>query len=332
MAVNDFKNLKIVLICLILFLLAVLVILIKDSEDRDFGIDLSFTMKNNNCSEGRILFYEPVPNTTITFEGYNVKLNRTTIQTINSGGFRGREYSVEKPEEVYRIVVLGDSFTFGLGLNDNETFSYHLEQLLNEKNISGKRFEVLNFGVSGYNTVQEVAMLKMKALKYLPDMVIIAHQGNDIEDICEIKEMEQKLYEKHLVEHDFINNTFFTESAYFYHKSLELYYSKIGKKSFDEVFQIVQVPMQELYNLSLSQNFSLMIVHFPVGYREREQSEWLSNFSTRNGICYLDLIDAYKTKNLYSEILHPKDTHPNPYANRFFAEYLFDKMMQCKII
>jgi len=62
---------------------------------------------------------------------------------INSDGFRGREYSVDKPSNTFRVIVLGDSFTFGQGFNLEDTFCYRLEKLLNE-NHPEKNFEVLN--------------------------------------------------------------------------------------------------------------------------------------------------------------------------------------------
>lgn len=91
--------------------------------------------------------------------------------TINSKGLRDREYPYEKPEGTKRILVLGDSFTWGYGVADNEVFTELLEA-----DLQGRQpeFEVLNTGVLGWGTDQEYLYLVHEGLKYSPDYVILA--------------------------------------------------------------------------------------------------------------------------------------------------------------
>ena len=56
----------------------------------------------------------------------------SNLVSTNSYGFRGKEISQEKPRDVYRILLLGDSMTFGWGVEDDQTFSYIAEEKLNE--------------------------------------------------------------------------------------------------------------------------------------------------------------------------------------------------------
>jgi lysophospholipase L1-like esterase len=96
----------------------------------------------------------------------------------NSLGFRDREHAVAKPAGVYRILVLGDSIVQGLSVaNREDLFTSVLEREL-DADAPG-RFEVLNFGVSGYNTQQEVETLRDKGLRYSPDLVVLAYCLND---------------------------------------------------------------------------------------------------------------------------------------------------------
>ena len=95
------------------------------------------------------------------------------VQT-NSLGFREKEYPVERRPGVKRIAVLGDSFTFGVGVPFNEVFSKRLEAALNGT-------EVINFGVPGYNTTNELATLREVAAKFQPDLVIVGYVLNDAE-------------------------------------------------------------------------------------------------------------------------------------------------------
>ena len=98
---------------------------------------------------------------------------------INSLGFRDRqEYSLEKPNNTFRIFVLGDSVTFGHGTLDDTTYPYLLEQEL-KKWRSDVAWEVWNLGVPGYNTGQELAYLKQIGPQADPDLVIVGFYPND---------------------------------------------------------------------------------------------------------------------------------------------------------
>ena len=99
----------------------------------------------------------------------------------NHLGFRDRDHALQKDPGTCRLLVLGDSLTMGLYIDRTEdVFTSVLERTLTER---GKRVEVLNFGVSGYNTQQEVATLVEKGLAYAPDVVILAYCLNDVEEM-----------------------------------------------------------------------------------------------------------------------------------------------------
>lgn len=100
---------------------------------------------------------------------------------INSIGLRDKDYSVAKPASTYRILAVGDSNTFGYGVNAEDTYPSKLEKLLNEQS-SPCRFEVLNCGSCGYNTYQEYAFIKEVALELQPDAVILQICYNDVAD------------------------------------------------------------------------------------------------------------------------------------------------------
>ncbi|HUK73968.1 MAG TPA: SGNH/GDSL hydrolase family protein [Candidatus Bathyarchaeia archaeon] len=103
---------------------------------------------------------------------------------INSQGLRDREFSLEKPPGVYRILMLGDSTTFGWGVAADETASKILERELNSAHIPGyDRFEVLNAGVGNYDTVQEVTYYKTLGRAFHPDLVVLVYFINDPEPV-----------------------------------------------------------------------------------------------------------------------------------------------------
>ncbi|MBI1397568.1 MAG: hypothetical protein GC151_16465 [Betaproteobacteria bacterium] len=92
--------------------------------------------------------------------------------TTNSHGLRNPEVAYEKPPGIRRIVVLGDSFAWGYGVNDEEVFSRRLESALHHT-------EVINLGVVGYGTRQEFLYLQREGMKYHPDTVVVAVCMND---------------------------------------------------------------------------------------------------------------------------------------------------------
>ncbi len=94
---------------------------------------------------------------------------------INRDGMRDRDHTIEKPPGVVRIAVLGDSFAEAMAVPQEQAFWAVMEREL------GHNYEALNFGVSGYGTGQELIVLRRKAWKYRPDIVLLAFfTGNDV--------------------------------------------------------------------------------------------------------------------------------------------------------
>jgi lysophospholipase L1-like esterase len=118
------------------------------------------------------VIYELKPGITALYHG--------ALLNVNEHGFRGPAYPHEKPADVLRIVGIGDSLMFGFGVGDDECYLALLERRLNEGSI-GKRIQVVNTAVPGYNTVMEVATLSDKGLAFEPDLVLIQLVYNDLE-------------------------------------------------------------------------------------------------------------------------------------------------------
>jgi hypothetical protein len=102
--------------------------------------------------------------------------------SINAAGWRDRDHALEKPADVYRIVVLGDSYAEARQVPVEKAFWALLPRELERCGFqSGKRIESLNFGVSGYGTAQEYLVLEARAGRYRPDLVLLQFtNGNDV--------------------------------------------------------------------------------------------------------------------------------------------------------
>jgi len=98
---------------------------------------------------------------------------RTAVR-INEKGLRDRGHSYEPENDVERVLVLGDSFAWGYGVEESERFSQLLEKSLG--------VEVINASVSGYSTDQELLWYRNEGIKYETNLVILVIAGNDVGD------------------------------------------------------------------------------------------------------------------------------------------------------
>jgi hypothetical protein len=98
-------------------------------------------------------------------------------------GFRDREHTLDKPDGIYRIAVLGDEYSEAMSVRLTETWWWQLPARLQECGFQpDKLTEVLNFGVGGYGTAQEYVLLETAAVRYQPDLVLLQFSPNDVAD------------------------------------------------------------------------------------------------------------------------------------------------------
>ena len=105
----------------------------------------------------------------------------TIDQVVRTNRYRLRddEFPRSKPPGEFRILVLGDSFTFGLGVAHDDLYTEQVEQFLDE--IPGcAPAQVINAGVAGYNTTQELIYLLREGLSFQPDLVVLGFYWNDL--------------------------------------------------------------------------------------------------------------------------------------------------------
>lgn len=131
--------------------------------------------------------FELKPNLNITHIG-NTHEFSYTVKT-NSLGFRMDEFSVEKPNDEFRILMLGDSMTFGYGVEVAENLPSRLEKKLNEylmKNgVNGKKVKIINAGFAdGKSPDTYYLYLKKLGVDLKPDLLIINYFiNNDVADL-----------------------------------------------------------------------------------------------------------------------------------------------------
>jgi len=272
------------------------------------------------------------PNTT--------KVHQEIPYSTNSYGFRDREYTIEK--NTPRIIFLGDSFTFGYGLSSEQTFVKILENLLTN-NYTNNNWEVMNFGISGYNTKWEVGLLEENGLKFSPDIVILMYYINDPDDDVENVSLgnngmkitlkisnyfEGKLFnqtEKSEVEEFLIQQGIFnkfkslknTVCGYDYH--CQIHYIPIFWNGVKDSFEKLDL-------LSKKYNFTVIVAILPnlnylpmENYQFKEIHSLVSEEVKKHNFYVLDflpILSKYPVKKLK---LSDLDAHTSYYANQIIA-------------
>ena len=115
---------------------------------------------------------------------------------FSSAGLRDGEYPFVKPAGTGRVVFLGDSYVEAVQVPFDSSAAERLESRLQRQSLFGRRWEVLNFGVSGYGSCQQLLLLEEQGLRFEPDVVLSQLYFNDLEDdrrfgLCSLDAQEQ---------------------------------------------------------------------------------------------------------------------------------------------
>jgi lysophospholipase L1-like esterase len=108
----------------------------------------------------------------------SLRANPVWEVSLDAEGFREVELPRSKPPSVFRIVCLGDSWTFGANVAPGDSYPRRLEALL-RREAPGGEFEVLNLGVLGYSSYQGLELLRRRVLDLEPDLLIVGFAMND---------------------------------------------------------------------------------------------------------------------------------------------------------
>jgi len=283
----------------------------------------------------------PIPNSEQLFDGYVIRLNVSLIK-INSDGFRDREFSIEKPNNTFRFVALGDSITFGQGVNLSYSFPKVLESLLNSNsNKDTSKYEILNLGIPGFNTKEEVNFLEYKGLKYKPNSVIITYVCDDIEDSF----LRDSLINATINDYIAKNNIKSTSNLSKQDLILIDYFISIRRfdytKSHAEELWINDVvnPFKKLSEISKQNNFSVVVVYFKCNWSYfTDESMRLGNLSKQFNFYFIDTSDLMRQygeetnyENSPLRLSYP-DGHLNEFGNKLFAERILRDLIKFKLV
>jgi lysophospholipase L1-like esterase len=276
----------------------------------------------------------------------NIRVERegVTIYT-NSDGFRDTEFSGEPEPGQFLIAVLGDSFTFGQGVHQSETFPAVLQKFLNQSHEVPK-FRVWNLGVSGYNTEQESHLLKSFVLPRKPNWVVVGLNVNDYEPIVVDRSLagQEKSYKDSVVNtiRNFIRyDLLITQVVLLKFANIVRNFSPNWTYSnyFQEVMDQYLKPnggwtrvsalLLDMKRESEAAGVGFTLAILPVmwdfqNYLFEEVNDVIIDFCKAHKIDCVDILPYFKTESPRSWSVSSIDTHPNSRAQGIFAKALAD--------
>ena len=242
---------------------------------------------------------------------------------INSLGLRGPECELVKRPGTTRVAVLGDSFTLGIGVRDEDTLPAQLGRALDRPDV-----EVLNFGVSATQTVEQVRYLEGYVLGFEPDVVVLVYFLNDAERDSTIEYLSVPHAFVRLRRHSWLANAAVGALERVLLRGELLRHYRAGYDEQSESWRLVRDELRRAKALLERKGIALVVAIYPVlldldgGYPFRALHAQLVATCRAEGIDVVDLLDALVGERASRLWVHPNDQHPNERAHARAAELL----------
>lgn len=255
----------------------------------------------------------------------------------NAAGLRDdRDVPREKASEVYRVVALGDSFTFGGKVDLNDTFPRVLEREL-QASDSSRRYEALNLAVPGYNTTQEMLSLKEVGLAYHPDLVILNFVLNDAAPMRQLVPQERRLplwVCRPLKRFDLV------QFVYVSSKQLSFMRRRTTFREADDHADLAaqspgwedaKAALAEIQRLSAENGAHLLVVVWPMlvdlsDYPHRGKHQLVVTACRRLRIPVFDLLPTFEGRDSSTLWAMRSDHHPNALALKMAARAVLEAL------
>ena len=294
------------------------------------------------------------------------------LVTTNAKRLRGKEYPYQKSQGVTRILALGDSFTFGFGVNVEDSYSKVLERLLNVSTEGNgvRQYEVINTGAPGWGTAQELVFWNVEGHKYNPDIILLCLVENDPTDnvnagLFELRDEQvvQREPKKNLITN--IRNvmrkiplmSFLAQHSHFYNfvrmRALHVLYGQISQNEEADVLGIEEVSHKDAMQamreesdqdlmiailkrfISEIQESSKKLIVFDVPgtlAKFRKVQEFLRQQADEQTISLLDTRGFLKKHHQEEGTTYLYDGHWNINGHRLVGEMLADFILSNNLI
>ncbi len=284
--------------------------------------------------------------------------------TTNSLGLRDREFALKKTDNVFRILLVGDSFTFGQGVPLKLTLPKQLESKLND--LLTDSVEVVNFGVCGFNTFQEMMYVTRHGLALNPDMIlpVWVHHDHDLNgysysdfeqfilngtvtvsdsadelDVDIGLDMKQVIYDIY----SFLDRNFYTVKVFGGRMryllmecgvNLHVWEQTTDFLEDEEGIKLSYASLKHLSELCAKKGIEFGVVIYPYlqllndDHYDNLVYRQVESFCTDNDIRCLNLFPHFKGLNQFRLHVNMIDSHPNGKAHSIAADAVVDYFTQ----
>lgn len=283
--------------------------------------------------------------------------DRTVLYRTNEHGFRGASVAQARAPGIERWAVVGDSFTFGTGVGEDETLAVQLEQ---RARAQGRRVEVLNWGVPAYNARESTALLAALQPRFTPDKVLYVLYINDASGIgiSSTESAPQDWRMRWIQRLGLTSGVWAAEDPktpaqrrmmlarehsrfvdLFAHKVYRRWTSQLTIANYQRDWQPgsaslgwVRRSLDHAAELARTRGFELEVTMYPdiatlgPDYPYAEQHAWVASWCAAQRVPYHELLPAFSGHAPRELVAHAHDSHPNGYAHGLAAQLLADSI------
>lgn len=293
----------------------------------------------------RMFFSEKIYNEYTNGPGSVKLLNNIDYNLL---GYRDIEHHTAKDEHVYRILFLGDSFTFGSGIkNLEDTYPKLIEKMLNIEYDSIK-VEAVIFAKEGYSVLDELNALKRKGLSFEPDLIILGYFLNDAEEKGSKKGYEDLLYAHYIIPYE-LGDLMYKYSLFYYFLESRLKKMIGSRKSYEDYiehlysdsnpyFKQHKKDLEELIKIANTNKIPLLVIMIPSpgvdfkDYPYLKINKYIQEISESNRVSYLDLLpyfQEYEPKDIRISLF---DAHMNELGHKIMAYAVLDYLQKNSLL
>ena len=287
---------------------------------------------------------------------------------INSWGFRDTEHEIEKQPGTSRIMVIGDSFTYGARVNLEDTYPKQLEKALNHLSI---KCEIINCGVIGHNMWQHYEVLKRKVLQFHPDLVILGLFENDLAASVSPHENSDEYQGANpfknqnrfgILEHsslwNFLTNAntiyeykYRYRQGYSYMKTIgerkkelgpgnpaSIHYRIMSGKAEKKKYLDFSDALKKFVTLANAEGAKVLVAMIPDSVQLNEPhlqavNRFVQQACKNYGVSFLDLTPILESEEDHASLyLFPFDAHNSPKGLRLIGKALADQIIKLKLL
>lgn len=261
---------------------------------------------------------------------------------LNNEGMRDYNFTMEKVNNTFRVVAVGDSFAYGAGVrNVNDTFLKIFERMLNNESKNEYKYEIYNFAVPGAYITSEIDILNEKGLKYKPDLILIGYNLNDFINVDpSIKDYKSIIGIPFIGFwlRNYLYSYYFMESRF--NKILEIIKIKqnyesslLGNLYSQENKEYHTEKISEIAKIAKENNVSVVFVIFPLIYNLKDYpllpiDEFVKGAAQKEHFYVVDLLSEYSKYPESQLVVNSYDSHPNELGHELAAIGTYKIMME----